>query len=75
MANFDLSKIKPIPGFNSLKWKQEVQARIYEETKDMTSAEVCEYFRQAAEKGEQRRAELERRIAAGDPTVPAFIMQ
>ena len=75
MANFDLSKIKPIPGFDSLKWKREVQAKIYEETKDMTWEEQRERLRQAVEEGKRRRAELERRIAAGDPTLPAFIVQ
>ena len=57
MTKLDMSQFKPIPGFDSLKWKQEVQAKIYEETKDMTSEEVCEYFRQAVERGERRRAE------------------
>jgi len=36
MTKLDLSQFKPIPGFDSLKWKQEVQAKIYEETKEMT---------------------------------------
>jgi len=75
MTTFDLSKIKPIPGFDSLKWKREVQAKIYEETKDMTWEEQRERLRQAVEEGKRRRAELERRIAAGDPTVPDFIVR
>ena len=75
MTQLDMSKFKPIPGFDSLKWKQEVQAKIYEETKDMTSEEICEYFRKAGEEGDKRRAERERRIAAGDQTVPVFTMQ
>jgi len=57
MTNFDLSQIKPIPGFDSLKWKREVQAEIYEETKHMTSMEACEYFRQAVERDKRWRAE------------------
>jgi len=36
MTKIDWNKFKPIPGFDSLKWKQEVQAKIYEETKHMT---------------------------------------
>jgi hypothetical protein len=46
-----------IPDFDVLKWKQETQAEILRETEGMTSAEVCEYFRQAAERAEKRRAE------------------
>jgi len=47
-----------IPGFDVIKWKREIQAQIYEETKDMTSAEAIEYSRQAVLRGERRRAEL-----------------
>jgi hypothetical protein len=57
MTTFDLSQIKPIPGFDSLKWKREVQAKIYEETKHMTREQVREYYRQAVERGDKRRAE------------------
>jgi benzoyl-CoA reductase/2-hydroxyglutaryl-CoA dehydratase subunit BcrC/BadD/HgdB len=69
-----MSKFKPIPGFDSLKWKQEVQAKIYEETKDMTPEQRRERLRKIVEEGDKRRAERERRIAAGDPTVPTFTM-
>ena len=57
MTKLDLSTIKPIPGFDSLKWKQEVQAKIYEETKHMTLAESQEHTRKGAEHfdEEQRR--------------------
>jgi len=75
MTKIDLSQIKPIPGFDSLKWKQDVQERIYEETKHMTPEQRRARERQAVEQSKQRRAELERRIAAGDPTLPAFIVQ
>jgi hypothetical protein len=75
MTKLDMSKIKPIPDFDSLKWKREVQEKIYEETKDMTRAEYREYLRQAVEEGERRRAERQKRIEAGDPTVPIFTMQ
>ena len=73
MTKLDMSKFKPIPGFDSLKWKREVQAKIYEETKDMTPEQHREYLRQAVEQGKERRAERERRIAAGDPTIMLFI--
>ena len=57
MTTFDLSQIKPISGFNSLKWKREVQAEIYEETKHMTPEQRRERERQTVERGEKRRAE------------------
>ena len=55
MTKFDLSTIKPIPGFDSLKWKQEVQAKIYEETKDMTPKEQRDCLRRMLEKDERWR--------------------
>ena len=39
-----------IPGFDVLEWKREIQARFYQETKDMTSDELLEYFRKGNEK-------------------------
>ena len=30
--------------FDCLKMKEEIQAKIYEETKDMSSSEIMEYF-------------------------------
>jgi len=57
MTNVDLSQIKPIPGFNSLKWKREVQAKIYAETKDMTREQIRERRRQAVERDIRWRAE------------------
>ena len=50
-------------------------SKIYEETKNMTPEQRRERLRQVVERDEQRRAERERRIAAGDPTVPVFTMQ
>jgi len=62
MTKFDLSKIQPIPGFNSLKWKREVHAKIYRETEGMTPEAIREYFQKGAERCDadiaQRRAEL-----------------
>ncbi|MCL2709851.1 MAG: hypothetical protein FWE95_03125 [Planctomycetaceae bacterium] len=57
MTKFDLSQIKPIPGFDSLKWKQEIQEKIYEETKNMTREQVRERLRQAVERDIRWRAE------------------
>jgi hypothetical protein len=65
MTKLDLSKIKPIPGFDCLKWKAETQAKIYEETKNMTREEIREYYRKAVERADQRRAERERAEASG----------
>ena len=62
MPTLDLSKIKPIPGFDCVKMKREIQAKIYEETKHMTWEERREHTRQASERFwadiERRRAEL-----------------
>lgn len=34
----------PIPGFDAMEMKRHAQRRIYETTKDMTDAELIEYF-------------------------------
>ncbi|MCL2303837.1 MAG: hypothetical protein FWC43_00685 [Planctomycetaceae bacterium] len=52
---------EPIPGFDPVKWKRQVHAEIERETEGMTKEEVREYFRQASERGKQRRAELANR--------------
>ena len=39
----DLKKIQPIPGFDCVKMKHDIQARIYEDTKDMSRAERAAY--------------------------------
>ena len=61
MTALDLSKIKPIPGFDCVKMKREIQAKIYEETKHMTPEERQERTRRASEKlraeGKRFRAE------------------
>ena len=38
-----------IPDFDVLKWKQETQAEIYQEIKDMTTEERIAYFRKGNE--------------------------
>ncbi len=55
---------EPIPDWDLMKWKDEIQLEIYEKTKDMTSAEVLDYFHQAAERADRRRAEFAERQAA-----------
>jgi len=52
-----LSEIKPIPGFDSMKWLRKVRAQIYEETKDMTPEEQRERLRKVVERDERWRAE------------------
>jgi len=66
MTTLDLSTIKPIPGFDCVKMKREIQAKIYEETKDMTSEEYLEYIRKGAERfdEEQRLRRAERATLA-----------
>ncbi len=53
---------EPIHGFDLMKWKNEVQTRIYEETKDLTTGELIEYFRQAGERADQRRADRAKQV-------------
>ena len=61
MTTLDLSKIKPIPGFDCVKMKRDIQAQIYEETKHMTWEERAEHTRKAAKRFDEaqrlRRAE------------------
>ena len=61
MTTLDLSAIKPIPGFDCVAMKREIQAKIYEETKHMTPEERQERTRQVSKKireeGERFRAE------------------
>ena len=68
MPKIDWSQIKPIPGFDSLKWKREVHARIHEETKGMTDKEIRAYFRRNVEKDERWQAVYAKAdaIAAGN---------
>jgi len=74
MTKIDLSQIKPIPGFDSLKWIQKVRAKILRETEGMTTEQILERLRQVSERAEQRREERERRIKSGDPTVNIFTL-
>ena len=54
MTKLDLSEIKPIPGFDCVKWKRERQAKIYEETKHMTREEKREHTRKSAEEFDRK---------------------
>ena len=75
MTKIDLSQFKPIPGFDSLKWKQERQAKIYEETKHMTPEQRREREWQASERMRKEREQYQAELAASDPTLPTFTMR
>jgi len=62
MTNQTFAMPEPIPGFDVLKWKQETQAKIYQETKNMTTEEVLAYFHRGSEefREEQKRRRTER---------------
>ena len=57
-----LATIQPIPGFDSQKWLRKVRAQIYEKTKDMTSEEEREYYRQASERMRKEREQYKERV-------------
>lgn len=48
----------PIPGWDLMKWKEETQAEIYEEVKDMTPEERIAYFRQGSEEFRKEQEQL-----------------
>jgi len=69
MTKLDLSQFKPIPGFDCVKMKREIQAKIYEETKHMTPEEQRERLRKNSEEFwadiKRRRAEIAKQAAEG----------
>jgi hypothetical protein len=66
MTKLDLSQFKPIPGFNSLESKREIQAKIYEEIKDLTPKQRRECFRKASEELWLEREQFQTEQAAND---------
>jgi len=70
MTKIDFSKIKPIPGFDSLKWIRKVRAQILRETAGMTDEQIRERGRLISEKFqaeiELRRAELAKLAESGE---------
>jgi len=62
MTKLDLSRIKPIPGFDCVAMKREIQAKIYEETKNMPPEEQRERLRQVSERTTIRRKERAERL-------------
>ena len=63
------AEIKPIPGFDSLKWLRKVRAQIYEETKNMTPEQIRERERQAVERDKRRRARQVKLVESGDSEI------
>ena len=57
MAKFDLSQIKPIPGFDSRKWLRNARAEIRRETEGMTDEQIRERLRQIVDEDIRWRAE------------------
>ena len=55
MTKIDWTQFPIIPGFDAIECKRRIQAEIYEETKNMTSEEQIEYFRQASERMRKER--------------------
>jgi hypothetical protein len=43
-------RFPPIPGFNCIKMKEDIQAKIYEEIKDMSSEELLADFNRAGDR-------------------------
>jgi len=69
MTKLDLSQFKPIPGFDCVKMKREIQAKIYEETKHMTWEERRERLRQAVEIADRRRTDTRAADCVGEYNV------
>ena len=55
MAKFDLSQIKPIPGFDSQKWLRKVRAQIQRENEGLTREQIRERELQASERMRKER--------------------
>ena len=49
MTKIDWNRFKPIPGFDSLKLKAEIQAEILRETEGMTGEQILDFFRKESE--------------------------
>jgi len=58
MEKINWDTFPPMPGFDSVRMKREIQAAIYEETKNMTPEEQRERLRKNSE---EFRADIERR--------------
>jgi hypothetical protein len=63
MTKTDWNQYPPIPGFDSVKWKEERQAKIYEETRHMTPEEQRERTRKNAEEFDKKLEWLRKKLA------------
>ena len=59
-----LSQIKPIPDFDSEKWREKRHAEIRRETEGMTNEQIREHLRQVVEEDRLRRAERAKAMSA-----------
>ena len=61
MTNNEMVNPEIIPGFDVLKWKQEIQDQIYQDIKGMTTDEWLAYVRKGSEefREEQKRSRAE----------------
>ena len=58
--------IAPIPGFSCVKMKRDIQAKIYEETKDMTPEQRRERTRQVSERFREEGKRFQKNTKGGD---------
>ena len=58
--------IEPIPGFSCVQMKRDIQAKIYEETKDMTPEQRRERTRQASERFREEGKRFQENTKGGD---------
>ena len=58
--------IEPIPGFSCVKMKRDIQAKIYEETKDMTPEQRRERTRQVSERFREEGKRFQENTKGGD---------
>ena len=58
--------IEPIPGFSCVQMKREIQAKIYEETKDMTLEQRRERTRQESKSFREEGKRFQENMKGGD---------
>ena len=62
---------EPIPGFDVMKWKQEMREQMRRETEGMTSEEFCEYLRQGSKEFNKDCTEQVDEIHSPFPSLPS----
>jgi len=68
MTKIDWDKYPPMPGFDSVRMKREIQATIYEETKNMTPEEQRERLRKNSDAfwADVERCRVEQSVESAD---------